>query len=306
MAFNGSGTYTRSDGVRSGSTIFQSQQAAGIDIVASWLDAEANDMATALSNCLCKDGQQTATADQPMGTYKHTNVGNAAARTQYAACGQVQDGAFAWGATSTGAAGAYAITVAPSPGAYANGQRFSFRANHSSPVGGSTLNVNSLGAIPIHMPDANAIGAEQIATNQIVDVIYTDLGGASFRLQAPPCPFRKSWTPTFDGNNAMTFTDTTSVTYYSKIGNLTFIYIDVRGTIGGTPDAILTCTLPFATPAGGNFQVMNGYAFNNATNEICICTVGPSTSLLRAYHNDFTEWTPGYGGFSVNGFYFST
>lgn len=55
-------------------------------------NATMSDIAAALTQSLSKDGQTAATADQPMGGFKHTNVANAAARNQYATAEQVQDG----------------------------------------------------------------------------------------------------------------------------------------------------------------------------------------------------------------------
>jgi hypothetical protein len=89
MARNGSGTYVRTDGVRTGSTVFAQEQAAGINILATNLDTEAQDMADALTQSLSKDGQTVPTANLPMGGYKHTNVADATADNQYASKGQM-------------------------------------------------------------------------------------------------------------------------------------------------------------------------------------------------------------------------
>lgn len=70
MSFNGSGTYNR---VMNWTT----DRNDGLTIQASRMDTEADDIATALSLCLLKDGQQTPTANIPMGGFKLTNVGDA-------------------------------------------------------------------------------------------------------------------------------------------------------------------------------------------------------------------------------------
>jgi hypothetical protein len=88
MARNGSGTYVRTDGVRTGSTVFAQEQSAGINILATNLDVEAQDMADALTASIAKDGQTVPTANLPMGGYKHTGVADATADTQYATLGQ--------------------------------------------------------------------------------------------------------------------------------------------------------------------------------------------------------------------------
>lgn len=74
MAFDGAGTFSR---------IYSwvSDKNAGTKITASRIDAEDDAFATGLSNCICKDGQSTPTANIPMGGFKITGLGNASAGT---------------------------------------------------------------------------------------------------------------------------------------------------------------------------------------------------------------------------------
>lgn len=67
--FNGSGTYTRPYN-------WANDKANGIDITASRFDTDGNDVATALSTCICKDGQQTTTARIPFAVGLDFNVGS--------------------------------------------------------------------------------------------------------------------------------------------------------------------------------------------------------------------------------------
>ena len=69
-----------------------------------------SDIASALAASIAKDGQTTPTANLPMGTYRHTGVGNASARTHYAAAGQVADGSLTWCGTAGAAFTAISIT----------------------------------------------------------------------------------------------------------------------------------------------------------------------------------------------------
>jgi len=89
MARNGSGTYIRTDGVRTGATVFAQEQSAGINILATNLDYEAQDMADALTQSLSKDGQTVPTANLPMGGFKLTGLANGSALTDSVAYGQV-------------------------------------------------------------------------------------------------------------------------------------------------------------------------------------------------------------------------
>lgn len=76
MPYNGSGTYTRSDGTFSGTDLFEQREANGNNIDADLMDAAHNDIATALTNAVCKDGQSTMTGNLKMGTNKITGLGN--------------------------------------------------------------------------------------------------------------------------------------------------------------------------------------------------------------------------------------
>jgi len=66
MSFNGSGTYS----LPSGNPVV-----GGSSISSTWANTTLSDLATALTNALCKDGQSTPTANLRMGAYKHTNLG---------------------------------------------------------------------------------------------------------------------------------------------------------------------------------------------------------------------------------------
>jgi len=107
MPYNGSGVFTRLYS-------WVNDAAANIKIRADRMDNEMNGMAVALSTAITKDGQTTITANLPMSSFRHTGVGNAASRTDYAAFGQVQDGKAAWvdgGGTADAITAAYSIPI---------------------------------------------------------------------------------------------------------------------------------------------------------------------------------------------------
>lgn len=56
-------------------------KAGAIKITASRVDADSDDFATGLSNCICRDGQSTVTDDIPFNNQKITEVGDATADT---------------------------------------------------------------------------------------------------------------------------------------------------------------------------------------------------------------------------------
>lgn len=89
MGFDGSGNYTRTNGTLSGSTLWQQRAAQANPVIsATEHDAEMNDVATALTDCIKANGSKAATGNQPMAGFKHTGVGDATANNQYVTLGQ--------------------------------------------------------------------------------------------------------------------------------------------------------------------------------------------------------------------------
>lgn len=149
MPRNGSGSYTRAAG-----TPYVYNTVIDQDVV----NGEMDDIATALTNSLAKNGETTPTADLPMGTWKHTGVGAATARTHYARAAEVQDGTLTH---LTSAAGTDTITAsaALSMTAYAVGQEFEFIPANTN-TGAATLNINSIGAGAVQLNGAALTGGE--------------------------------------------------------------------------------------------------------------------------------------------------
>lgn len=170
MAYNGSGTFNRVHN-------WQSDAAGAIDITASRMDAEHDGFATGLSSVLVKDGQQNPTANLPMAGFRHTGVGNASARTDYAAAGQVQDGALVYAGTSSGT-NTITCSLTPAITAYATGMVIRFKAGGTN-TGAATINVNSVGAKSIKKNVSSALVAGDITTGGMYEVAYD---GTNFQL----------------------------------------------------------------------------------------------------------------------------
>ena len=174
MPWNGSGTFNRTNGVYSGAEVWKQSAAAGRNVRADDADTHDEDLATGLENCLTRDGQNRPSADLPMGGRKHTGVGDAEARDQYAALGQIQDGRPEIVPASGVGGTADAITLALSPAiaAYAGGQRFTFQVEAAS-TADVTINVSGLGAKDVYMQGATRAGAGVFHDNDFVTVLYT-------------------------------------------------------------------------------------------------------------------------------------
>lgn len=138
MPWSGSGSFTRNYS-------WVTDAANGIDITASRVDADTNDItATGFGNCLTRDGQGIATAVLPMGGFRHTGVGNGVARTDYAAMGQLQDQIV--GFAIAAGTGTYTATLAPAITSYVDGAQYCIRFTNTNSAAAPTLNLNGLGA----------------------------------------------------------------------------------------------------------------------------------------------------------------
>lgn len=168
MSRNGLGTYSRVPG---------SAYTNGTVNDGSELDAEMNDIATALTDSLTADGQKTWAANQNAGTYKVTGLGAGSASTDSANLGQVQGQAYTW---LTSVAGTDTITASASPAvtAYAAGQTFRFVPANTN-TGAVTININSTGAKAITRNGTTALAAGNLATSTVYQITYD---GTQFQL----------------------------------------------------------------------------------------------------------------------------
>ncbi len=176
MPRNGSGTYSLPAGnpVVSGQTISSTAH-----------NTTNSDIASALTASLAKDGQTTAAANLPMGSFRHTGVGDATARNQYGVVGQIQDGTYQLVNSVTGT-NTVAGSLAPVISAYTAGmQVVLIPANANS--GAATLNLNGAGALDIQK--YTSAGQVALAANDlragIPALLILDTGGDDWILLNP-------------------------------------------------------------------------------------------------------------------------
>lgn len=182
MPRDGSGNYTRNNGIHSGPNLWAQDASANIKITTLNHDTHDEDIANALSASIANDGQTPITANLQMSGYKHTNVGAASTPTDYARVDQVQNGTFLFGGVSTGAPNNYIISVSPALTAYISGQRFVFFA-HQANTGVAVVNINGLGLKAIRKEDGfTGLVAGDIILSAVVDIIYdTSIAPGVFR-----------------------------------------------------------------------------------------------------------------------------
>ncbi len=227
MGWSG-GTYTRSDGVFTGTSIWQSNRDAGTKIVADRHDTHDQDLASGINQCLNKDGSNAATANLDAGTYKITRVGDGTAHTDAVNAGQIQDGGLIFQATDSGSANAYVIALTPAVTAYVAGQVFYFKAANAS-TGASTLNVNGLGVKNIKKKNDQDVAAGDIEANAIVAVIYDGTSFQMFSQLGTTASAMTSWTLSGDSGSNQTISDSDTVDIAGGTG------ID---TVAGSTDTV--------------------------------------------------------------------
>lgn len=175
MPFNGSGIYTPSAA--------DFPAVAGTLILSTKFNNTINDIATALSDCVTRDGQSPPTANLPLGGFKFVNVADGTARASpvanFASLGQVQDGGVWWAGTAGGTADALTLTMTPAIPAYVAGQRFVAKSGASPNTGAATIAVSGLAAKAIQK-NGVALIAGDIQASLWYEFLYD---GAAFQLQ---------------------------------------------------------------------------------------------------------------------------
>ena len=290
MGWSG-GTYTRSDGVFTGTSIWQSNRDAGTKIVADRHDTHDQDLATGINSCINKDGSNAMTGAMNMGSQKISSLADGVAHTDAVNAGQIQDGGLIFQATDSGSANTYAIALTPAVTGYVAGQVFHFKAANAS-SGASTLNVNALGAKNIKKKNDQDIAAGDIEQNAIVSVIYD---GTSFQMLSQlgtSAGSMSSWTLSGDSGSNQTINDGNTVDIAGGTG------ID---TVAGSTDTVtvsIDSTVPqLATTnafTGVNRNALttdNDGSFDMNANNNFKCT--PAGNLALTFTN-FADGQSGY------------
>jgi hypothetical protein len=171
MSRNGSGTYS----------LPLADVVAGTTIEASWANTTLNDIETALTNSLAKDGQTNPTANLPMNSFRHTGVAQAAALTDYARADQITDGDLTEITSVGGTGDAITGTIPLSTTAYASGMKYGFTAGAAN-TGAVTINLNGIGAVAVTRQGSTALVANDILSGMRCELQYD---GTRFQLLNP-------------------------------------------------------------------------------------------------------------------------
>lgn len=181
MPYNGSGKY-------SAPTNSFAQAVGNTSILSADWNSTRADLETALSTCITKDGQTTITANLPMGTYRHTGVGNASALTDYASSGQVVKNLLKHATLTSSGTDTYTANLAISPASYSAGQIYSFIPDVDN-TGACSINFNSIGAVSIKMPDGSDPDNGVLKSGYPIAIQYD---GTNFILVSAPNNYLKT------------------------------------------------------------------------------------------------------------------
>lgn len=172
MPFNGSGVYTLPAGnpVVTGTVISSTVQ-----------NNTMSDVATALTDCVTRDGQSPPTQNLPMGNFHLTGLSVGTARTDSATVGQLQDNSASILSTVGGTGDAITAGATPALTAYNTGAQFVYVPTATNTVGTPTINISALGAKTITQSNGQGLwaGAFVVGTPYL---LYFD--GTNFRVQA--------------------------------------------------------------------------------------------------------------------------
>ena len=138
MPRNGTGTYTLPYN-------WNDDLANGITIQAGRMMGQQDDVATALTNSIAKDGQTAFTGNQSMGNNKITNLGNATDAQDAIPTAQVQNSSLFNLGTSLGVADAYTAAAVPAITAYEATMSFRVKIHATNATTTPTLQLNGIG-----------------------------------------------------------------------------------------------------------------------------------------------------------------
>jgi hypothetical protein len=154
----------------------------GTVISSTWANNTLSDIANnGLTNALTKDGQQTPTANIPMGGFRFTGLGNGVNRGDSVSLGQVQDnGAENLGSIS-GTGDAIIAASAPAITAYVTGQKFIYTPSSTNSVTNPTINISAVGAKTITQSNGVGLWSGALVVGTPYELLYD---GTNFRIQS--------------------------------------------------------------------------------------------------------------------------
>jgi hypothetical protein len=163
LAFDGNGNFTPVHN-------WQTDKANGIKIRADRMDEQDDDIADGLTACVTRDGQSPATANLPMGGFRHTGVGAASASTDYMRADQAQTNGLTY-LTASGT-NTYTITPSPTVASMVAGLGFWVRFTNANTSTTCTLAIGAHSAVNLVKGASTALAVGDITAGMIAFCQY--------------------------------------------------------------------------------------------------------------------------------------
>jgi hypothetical protein len=136
---------------------FSADASAGINILASRMDAEFDNFETGLEACLKLDGTNNPAADFPMGGFKHTNVGAATSTNNYLRLDQYQQQTPIWCAYA-GPSDVFSVSTSPVFNALVTGHTIIVSCPSVNTTTSVVIKLNGLSAKDVKLADGSDLG----------------------------------------------------------------------------------------------------------------------------------------------------
>jgi len=265
--------------------------AAMIPVTASRVQAEDENIAGGINDCLNRHGNNSPSGDIPMANNKFTGVGNATARNQFGAVGQIQDGSYIFGTTG-GTANAQTLSPTPAITTYVAGQMFRvlIGVGLTNTTASPTLAVSGL-ASPKVIADAfgNGVMPGQLVAGCIVDLVYS---GTAFILLTPSVGQQFSWKQTVAGAASVAF---------AGFPAYDTLEVDFSGVIPSNAGDSLLCRFEL----GGALKTDANYSYDVLENSNSAATASRTTGATSlAVTGDIgttANWSAN-GSFKITGY----
>lgn len=145
------------------------------------MDGQDTDIATGLSTCITKDGQQTLTANIPFAGYRLTGLGAVVARTDAMRASHEQDQDLVYFPTG-GVADALTLMPVPAVTSYTPGQTWKIKISVANLTTTPTIAVNGLAAKTIVNASGSALVAGDLALGGVYEITYESTAGQFFLI----------------------------------------------------------------------------------------------------------------------------
>lgn len=231
-------------------------------------NATLSDLSSGLTQSLSSDGQTAPVANLNMGTFRHTNVGDAVNRNEYPSVKQIQDGSLLRLTSISGSANAITASATPAVPTYSVGQSFIFypTASNTGPV---TININGNGNRTIYKDKNVPLSPGDLTPGGAVQIVYDSTN--NFQIS--------SWVASASGVASVVGTkgQNNSVNPGTRY-DISCTYVCLKnlsgmGTISLSSGAVITCNILFfgangrdqATAFTANNWINVYYIFNGTT-----------------------------------------